>query len=190
VTRRPLLLDETSRPTVREVIGSLMASSATADLAVARIRLAALDLTEHELGVRRCRLLLGRLDAAALADAPVGAPAGANLRASLGRLLRFAASGRLEVRSAGIGAWQPDFSVFGGPGAATCLVGAHYFVSPDLIVGPSLTCVTTDPDAVALVRRRFAWLWDRSHDVLPAIVEVLQRVEHEAGAGGGDPDPA
>jgi hypothetical protein len=90
-------------------------------------------------------------------------------------MLHWVHSGRLEVRSAGIGAWRPDFSVFTGDVAPLCLVGAHYFSSPYPTVGPSLTCVVTDPAATAVAARRFDTLWGRSHDVLPAIRDVLER---------------
>lgn len=171
------LLDERSSPPLRAVIGRLMTEAETVDFAVARIRLANLDLSAAEIGgPRRCRVLLGQLDASTLLDAE-GARGDA-----LRRLADWTASGRLEVRSAGIGAWTPDFSLYGGPRGATSLLGAHYFGSPQLTVGPSFTVITERAETHALLRERFEALWDRSHDVLPAIIAVLERIRVGAAA--------
>jgi hypothetical protein len=106
------LIDDASRPTLRERIGRLLSTCASAEIAVGHIRLAALDLTEHETrGVKRCRILLGRLDARALTDFGF-ADAGVDDR--MRALLAFLESGRIEIRSAGLGAWSPDFSVYRG----------------------------------------------------------------------------
>ncbi len=174
------VVDERSERPLRPLIGELLTSCAHADLALQRVRLAALDLTDQEVhGPRRCRVLLGQLDAWTLLDADSGP---ARDRAGLGRLHDWLASGRLEVRSAGIGAWTPDFSIFHHvPAPPTCLLGAHYFGSPQLAVGPSVTVVISEAAAARLLQRRFNELWERAHDVAPAIVAVLR------GAVGGDP---
>jgi hypothetical protein len=148
-----------------------MADADRVDFAVARIRLAHLDLSEAEVaGPERCRVLLGQLDASTLLDTEAAA-AGA-----VDGLIRWVRSGRLLVRSAGIGAWTPDYSVYHTPDGGACLVGAHYFGNPQLTVGPSFTAVSTDPAARAMLGRRFDALWERSHDVLPGILGVLERV--------------
>lgn len=185
------LIDERSQRPLRAIIGNLLVSSERADIALARVRLAALDLTEEEArGPDSCRVLLGQLDASTLLDA-VGDHAGPT--PELARLADWLASGRLEVRSAGIGAWTPDFSVFRDHDhTATCLVGAHYFGSPQLTVGPSVTAVTQDEPAALLLEGRFQELWDGAHDVAPAIQEVLGRASRRGGdgrAGGADGRP-
>lgn len=173
------LIDERTTPPLRSVIGELMAAADTVDFAVARIRLASLDLTPREIaGPRRCRVLLGRLDASTLLDTDAA-------RAdSVNGLIRWARSGRLQVRSAGIGAWTPDFSVYHDGTLGRCLLGAHYFGSPQLTVGPSFTCISENRETVRLLTARFAGLWERSHDVLPAIVAVLERVRVESAPAG------
>lgn len=187
------LLDERSTPPLRARIGHLLASAEDAMFAVRRIRLGVLDLTDPELAtVQRCRVLLGQLDASVLLDAAEGTAAGPT--ASLAPLLRFAGSGRLEVRSAGVAGWSPDFAVVRAGERAMGMVGAIYFGSPDLVVGPALTVPVTGDDATALLRSRFDELWARSHDVLPAIREVLEHahgLEDPArrGALGVGPDP-
>lgn len=171
------LIDEAASPPLRQVIGELMAGADHVDFAIARIRLANLDLAEEEVaGPERCRVLLGHLDASTLLDTDAAD------RRAVARLIRWARSGRLQVRSAGIGAWTPDFSVYHGPDGGSCLVGAHYFGSPHLTVGPSFTVISADAGTRALLSRRFDELWARSHDVLPAILAVLERVGGVAAA--------
>jgi hypothetical protein len=170
------LIDERTGPPLRQRVGRLLAGADDAAFAVARIRLAVLDLTDEELGrMRRCRVLLGFLDAAMLAEASEAAgPAGPGSSA-LARLHHFAASGRLQVRSAGLARWTPDFAVITGPDGPVGLVGSIQFGAPELVVGPAFTMVARDDDTVTLLRHRFDELWDRSHDVLPAIHGMLQR---------------
>jgi hypothetical protein len=178
--------DECSTPPLRSLIGDLLQRSRTADLALGRVRLAALDLTEAEVrGPARCRVLLGQLDASMLLDATPAHdayPGHATRRAALLRLANWLASDRLEVRAAGIGLWTPDFSVFRDPaGATTCLLGAHYFGSPQLAVGPSFTAVLRGSADSALLRQRFEEIWRRGHDVSPAILDVVKRTAEEVG---------
>lgn len=181
--------DEGSTRSLRSLIGDLLQRSRTADLALGRVRLAALDLTEAEVqGPTRCRVLLGQLDASTLVDATALRDAGADhptRREALLRLATWLASDRLEVRSAGIGLWTPDFSVFRDPaGATTCLLGAHYFGSPQLTIGPSFTAIVRAADDAALLQLRFEEVWGRGHDVSPAILDVLERTTEEVNHHG------
>jgi hypothetical protein len=185
------VLDERVSPPLRTRLGSLMASANQAAFAIGRIRLALLDLREQELaGLHRCRVLLGRLDAATLLDA-ADDPRG-EARPSLGPLLRFIELGRLEVRSAGLVAWSPDFAWIEVPGSTVSLLGAIRFGGAELNTGPGLTASTTDPDVARLVRARFEELWEVAHDVLPAIRDVLEQahgMDGPAPTGGGHSDP-
>jgi hypothetical protein len=170
-----VVLDERSRPHLRARVGQLLAGADEAAFAVRRIRLAVLDLTDEEIGgLGRCRVLLGHLDATTLMEATEGV-APPSLAPALGRLLRWVASGRLEVRSAGLSAWTPDFGVVTRSSDRTGLVGSIQFGNPDLVIGPAFTIVTRDVGATARLLARFDELWDRSHDVLPAIRGVLER---------------
>lgn len=169
------LIDDTSRPTLRERIGGVLSTCTCADIAVAHIRLAALDLAEHEIrNVRRCRILIGRLDARALTDFGHADP---GMDERLRTLLSFLESSRVEVRSAGLGAWSPDFSIYRGlpDGGSACLVGAHYFREPPSLTGPSFTAFMLDARAVAVAHARFETLWRRSHDVLEPVVSAVHR---------------
>jgi hypothetical protein len=174
-----ILVDERSRPTLRKRLGQLLAEADTAAFAVARIRLGVLDLSDAELGgLSRCRVLLRQLDATMLLDtAQDPGPSGTDGRGNgaIGRLFRFVTSGRLEVRSAGLGSWTPDFGVVEHGTGRTGLLGAIQFGNPELVVGPALTIVSIDPAITTCLLSRFDQLWDRSHDVLPAIREVLER---------------
>ena len=190
MTAPPVVLDERSRAPFRARAGALLTAASRADFAVARIRLAALDLTVEEVtAVRRCRVLLGQLDAATLLDTAEVVPTGAAER--LGVLRSFILSGRLEVRAAGLGSWTPDFSVFRGAAGQAALLGAHYFGAPYAIVGPSFTLELQDPVSVRLIGGRFEELWEGGHDVLPAIGDVVERAHAlalDVGGGRGRPD--
>jgi hypothetical protein len=170
-----VLLDEHSGTSVRNVIGLLLTRAREADFAVARVRLGAIDLKPDELAnVRRCRVLLGRLDVQSLAAAPD------SHAESMAGLLTFLRSGRIEVRSAGGTAWHNDFSIFRGlpvdhvlTRGSACLVGAHSFWNPQAAEGPSFTCVLGSPGATARASSRFAQLWNHAYDVLPVLVQTV-----------------
>lgn len=176
-----VLLHERSNPTLRQVIGTLIARAAHADFAVGNVRLAAIDLSAVELGrVRSCRLLLDRLDVDMLSDVISASDANASLSRNLRVLHAFAISGRLQLRAAGTLSWSPDFSVFEGlppsslaPSGAACLMGAHYFSTPVMRAGASFTCALTGPAAVQAAAARFEDLWSGGHDVLPVVRELL-----------------
>jgi hypothetical protein len=175
------LLDHTSTLTVRQTIGRLMASSTHADLAVAHVRLAAIDLQAEEIGrLERLRLLLARFDAAFAADAHalVNQPHRAD---QLKRLLAFVESGRVEIRSTGVALWLPDFSVFHGAGpeqSETLLLGAHYFRELFTSNGTALTCIVLDGAAIARAARCFDSLWEQGYDIRPAITDTLRDALH------------
>ena len=172
-----VLLDERSRPPLRAVIGTLLASCDEADVAVTHVRIAALDLRADEVArVQRCRFLLGRLDAHSLSTA---VPSGEDRRERVAVLLRFLRSGAIEVRSAGMCAWTPDFSIYRGLRGdgdihSACLIGAHYFHGP-AEYGPSFTLAIDDDVAVRRAERRFEEMWKRSHDALPAVVHAIEQ---------------
>lgn len=167
-----IVLDERQDPPLRQTIGSLLAGAKAADFALAHLRLAGLDLDAREAGgLERCRVMVGHFDAAALLDA-------AATRERMQVLQAFAASGRLEMRTAPHHGWNPDFSVFHGlPRAeSVALIGAHYFGRPYPRFGTAFTCVTTQPAAVRGCTRRFAELWDAGYDVLPVVRDTLERL--------------
>lgn len=168
-----VVVDEHHDPPLRQTIGALLSSAETADFAIAHLRLAGLDLSPSEAGtLKRCRVMLGHLDAAVLFD-----DAGASSQ-RLQLLSAFAASGRLEMRTAPHHVWNPDFSIFSGlPGReSVALLGAHYFGRPYPRFGLAFTCVMAQRAAVRSCRTRFDQLWDAGYDVLPVVIETLSRL--------------
>jgi hypothetical protein len=182
------LLDERSRPHFREVYGYHAARSVALDAAVGRIRLAGMSLGLRELkGLKRIRLLLAEMNAlsfGAEADALAAHPARRSRLAFLSSLLD---ENRLDVRTAPLAGWSPDFSVFHGPGSSVCdgtlgdpvlMVGPHWFESPYPHRGPAFGVVLAGPPA-ARAGARFEELWGSGHDVRAPVKglfhEVLRR---------------
>lgn len=170
-----MLIDDVSQPTLRFHIGRLLSACTRADIAVSHVRLSALDLTAKETrGILYCRILIGRLEARALTDFGF---ADDRSDERLHALLEFLDSGRTEIRSAGIGAWSPDFSIYREPigvRGGVCLIGAHYFRDPVTANGPSFTALLRDENAVACALSRFESLWERSHDVLEPVIAAIR----------------
>jgi len=174
-------IDERSEPAFRQRLGRLLRGAHRADFAVARIRIAGIDLDDDEIGnLDRCRVLVAHLNADTLAEAADAGMLRPEHRRNVAVLLRFLDSGRLQLRAAGPGAWVPDFSVMHGD-HDTLILGAHYFGKPYLAVGPSFTCFTDKIHAVHGAARRFEELWQDGRDVLPAIRGTL---EWALAAGG------
>ena len=174
LNRNPVLLDELQVPSVRETIGRLFSTAQRADLAIARVRLAAVDLRSDEIGsLQRCRLLLSTVDANLLHDS--SAQTSPERRRIVERLIAWASSGRLELRSCGVLAWSPDFSIYHHDGRTrdVALVGAHYFQSMFSGHGVALTCVIRQQAAVRHAAERFEELWSSGYDVLPVVVDAL-----------------
>ncbi|MFS8636862.1 MAG: hypothetical protein FWJ74_02175 [Gemmatimonadota bacterium] len=170
-----ILLDEHSSPSLRQVLGSSLARATEADFAVARIRLAQIDLTPAEVArVRRWRVLLGRLDVESLTR-PFQHR---NPQQDALTLLRLFDNGRMAVRAAGLQGWNPDFAVLRGldGGGVLTLVGSIYFGTPQHTDGPSFTCILTTPSHAAAATARFDVLWQRAYDVEPVVREALERL--------------
>lgn len=174
----PHLLDDRSRPDFRTVYGTLARRAGALDAAVARIRLSGLNLRPDELrGVQRLRVLLSdvsgltlRAEAEAVLLDPIKA---GNLR----HLVGLMDEGRIQVRSAPLGGWIPDFSVFHRNGRPwTVLVGLHWFARPFPHRGPALASLH-GATAAGRAASRFTELWRSAHDVSPAILGLLHEAE-------------
>ena len=167
-----ILFDGRGTPTLRSYLGRALVGGSRASFAIRRIRLARLDLLPEELrGISNCRVLLGRLDAETLAD-PGASPTSGRTAA----LLDMAASGRLEVRSAGLLTWDPDFSLVGhGSDSDLLLFGCHQFVPQQPVEGLAMACAIRDPAIVRAAAVRFEELWERGHDALEAVTDALCR---------------
>lgn len=185
----PHLLDERSRPDFRDVFGALIGRSSTVDSAVARIRISGLDLRADEMrSVVRIRLVLAEVNGIALRNEAESVLSRPERAADLVHLVRLLEAGRVEVRSAPLAGWAPDFSVFHRKGVPwRCVVGPHWFARPYPHRGPALTSVHGG-EAAGRLARRFDELWRQAHDIGPALVGLLGRArERSAGSGGKSP---
>jgi hypothetical protein len=182
----PTLLDERSRPDFRETYGALVSRARRLDVALTRLRLSTLDLTEAEVGrLARVRLLLAQVSAVAL-DAEAHAVLHRSDRAeNLRRLAALLHTGRIEVRSAPLAAWSPDFSVFSGDdGPVAVIVGPHRFERGGF-GGPSLASVH-GPDGAGRTLARFEDVWAAAHDISPAVTGILVRAERGVALRGAE----
>lgn len=166
------LFDGWTGDSFRDYLGREMAASEDASFAIRRIRLARLDLSDGVWSrLRRCRVLLSRLDADALDFGRIDA-------ARTAALLDLAASGRLEIRSAGLGSWEPDFSILGDRSRPrTLILGCHRFAPVEPTEGPFLACASQDPRAVRSALTRFEEIWARGYDALEAVIDALGRAQ-------------
>lgn len=189
-TGLPHLLDERSGPDFRAVYGALAARSATIDGALSRIRISGLDLRPDEIrSVTRIRLVLAEVNSITLRNEAEAVLARADRARSLVYLLTLLESERIQVRSAPLAGWAPDFTVFHRKGVAwRGLIGPHWFVRPYPHRGPALASVH-GPAGARLLGRRFDELWTRAHDIGPALLGLLSRARNRVGPAPGKPRP-
>lgn len=184
-TAAAVFFDERGRPDFRDVFGALARSAFDIGTAVRRVHLSTVDLSREELsGVEQFRVLVAELNALRL-DAEARALHLDPRRApNVERLREMLEAGRLEVRSSPLAGWMPDFSVFSGPdGPSTVLTGLHRFERPYPHRGPAFATVH-GVDAARLAARRHNEMWDRAHDVGPAIWNILSKARRRTSAWG------
>jgi len=116
-----ILLDERRRPDFRDVFGALVGRSADVAIAITRVRLSTVDLSELELGrLESFRVLVAELNAIQLDAEARTIQADPRRAAGADLLCALLESETLEVRSAPLAGWSPDFTVFSdatGPAA-------------------------------------------------------------------------
>lgn len=182
----PELLDEQSRPDLRDTFGDLASRSSRISVAVRRIRLTGVDLSPKELSsVTSIHVLLGGLDGRAfLSEAnfvmtdPTRRPTGLTL-------LALMQAGTIEVRVSPLMTWVPDFSIFAdGSGPRAAILGFHWFQRPYPMAGPAFAMVIRGSQAKA-VDRRFVGLWSGAHSVTPALVRILKGAAHPPSTSEG-----
>jgi hypothetical protein len=175
------LLDERARPDFRDVFGVLASRATDIAVAITRVRLSTVDLTERELGsVEHFRVLVAEMNALRL-DAEARALQSDAKRAPNAEMLRrLLEAGTLEVRSSPLAGWSPDFTVFAGAGGPTAvLLGFHAFERPYPHRGPALAALH-GATAARLAARRHEEIWERAHDVGPAIWSILSKARSRA----------
>lgn len=170
------LLDERTRPDFRDVFGTLACESAHIATAITRVRLTTVDLARSELRrVESFRVLLAELNALQLHAEARALEVDPKRAHNLALLLELLDEGRLAVRCAPLAGWAPDFTVFFDAGGPTdVMIGTHWFERPYPHPGPALVGLFAG-QAAHLAAQRFAALWDRAHDVGPAVRGVLAR---------------
>jgi hypothetical protein len=183
-----VLLDERRRPDFRDIFGALARRSTDIAVAVTRVRLSTVDLGPGELeGLRSLRVLVAEVsalhldaEATSLLQLPRRAP---NVRF----LTAMLEEGRMEVRSAPLGGWSPDFTIFSeASDPLAVLTGFHWFERPYPYRGPALASLH-GVEPARLARGRFQELWEAAHDVGPALWSILARADTRVRATGGGP---
>lgn len=174
-------IDERGRPDFQDVFRHFVRRSTNVATAVTRVRISTLDLDESDFDkLESMRVLVAELNALTL-DAEARLIHSDRRRAPRVDLLRrLLEEGRLEVRSAPLGGWSPDFTVFGAAGSVECvLAGFHWFERPYPHRGPALASVHFG-DAARLASRRHAELWEGAHDVGSALWSILSKAQRSA----------
>jgi hypothetical protein len=185
------LFDERARPDFREVFGVLASQATEIAVAITRVRLSTVDFTDRELGsIEHLRVLVAEMNALRL-DAEARALQSDAKRAPHAEMLRrLLEAGTLEVRSSPLAGWSPDFSVFAGASGPTAvLLGFHAFERPYPHRGPALAALH-GVNAARLAARRHEEIWERAHDVGPAIWSILSKAQSRTRrTRSGAPDP-
>ena len=175
------LFDERARPDFRNVFGTLAVQSTDVAVAVTRVRLSTVDLSERELGsLEHIRVLVAEMNALRLDAEAKAIQTDAKRAPNAERLRQLLESGILEVRSSPLAGWSPDFTVFtGSEGPSAVLLGFHAFERPYPHRGPALASLH-GPVAARLAARRHEEIWDRAHDVGPAVWSILSKARSRA----------
>lgn len=170
------LLDERIPTNFRVVFGDLLSRSSSVEIAILRIRLAAVDLSEGELGkVKRFRVLVAEANAQTVEEEAYALTMDPLKRENLTRVLGLLRSDILEIRSAPLGGWSPDFSIFSGEGGPRdLLLGLHWFHQPFPHRGPAWAARFGANEACR-AHLRFLELWEGAHDIGPAIRKLMER---------------
>lgn len=191
MTETTALLDERAAQGFRDRFGRLATLASEVDVAATRVRLSLVDLSRSEVGsVGRLRVLLAEVNAFRLAAEAESVLADPSRAKNLRLLIRLLSEGRILVRSAPLGGWAPDFSVFCAEGTPfSVLIGVHSFLRPTPLPGPLFVSEHGSAGARAAADR-FEELWSRAHDVSAPIRELLSRLDDEIGAPGRQTDGA
>ncbi|MBT8398091.1 MAG: hypothetical protein HKO65_06010 [Gemmatimonadetes bacterium] len=171
-------------PDFRDVFGELLSGSSMVEIAILRIRLAAVDLSSRELkGVRRFSVLVAEANAATIEEEAYALTMDPGKRQNLRRVLGLLQTGVLEIRSAPLGGWSPDFSVFSDDvGPQNLLLGLHWFHRPFPHRGPAWAA-RFGPTEAKRARERFRTLWDGAHQIGPAVQKLMERTSLRGCSG-------
>lgn len=172
----PTLLHERAGPDLRTVYGGLFVEATRVQVAIRKIRLAGMSLGPAELASpRRIQVILAEINALTLASEAEVLALEADGRRRLEVLGGLLSTGVLEIRSAPLAGWAPDFSVFVvGDGGRRALLGPHWFHRPFPHRGPAFASLH-EGEAAALAGDRFRELWGSAYDVGRPIQRTLEQ---------------
>jgi hypothetical protein len=182
LTQSPaVLVDERSRPDFRDIFGALAGRATDIATAITRVRLSTVDLTTLDLdALEHFRVLVAEVNALQLDGEARGIQSDPRRAPRVDLLRSMLEAGRLEVRSAPLAGWSPDFTVFSdADGPTAVLSGSHWFERPYPHRGPALASLHHG-DADRLAARRHHDLWERAHDVGPAVWNILSKARRTA----------
>jgi hypothetical protein len=178
------LLHERARPSFREVFGRFLAVSTEMDAAILHVRLGAVDLTAAEMQAnRRMRVLVAEANARTLEGEAYALLRDREKRVNLDRILALLENEILHLRSAPLGGWSPDFSVFSREGEPTrLLLGLHWFRRPFPHRGPAWAAGFGAREA-RLAKGRFETIWEQAHDIGTPVLRILENVRSRERKG-------
>lgn len=178
------LIAERGRPDFQDVFVEALRRSTDVAVAVTRVRLSTLDIEARDLErLESMRVLVVEVNALTLDAEARLIQADPRQASRVGLYRDMLESGRLEVRSAPLGGWSPDFTVFSGDGGPTAvLCGRHWFQRPHPHRGPALASLHFGR-AARLAARRHGEVWDAAHDVGTAIWSILSKAERARRTG-------
>lgn len=175
-------MDERGPVCFREVFGASLRSSNRVDSAILNIRLGAVDFTASELRqLERFRVLVAEVNARRVEGEAYAMAMDPAKRRNLIRLLRLFSAGILRIRSAPLGGWAPDFTVFSRGGTPQqVLLGIHWFRRPFPHRGPAWAVRLEAADATR-AKARFEEIWHGAHDIGPAIQRLMAKAPTRVG---------
>jgi len=177
-TPGPHLLDERSPTNFRALFGNLISQSFAVDAAILHVRLSAVDLSASELeDVRRLRVLVAEVNAQTVEGEAFALVMDPAKRENLNLVLSLLQKGVMEIRSAPLGGWSPDFTVFTNDrGPRHLLMGLHWFHRPFPHRGPAWAALFGTEEATR-ARDRFQAIWAEAHDIGPAVQQLMERTK-------------
>ncbi|MEK9499750.1 hypothetical protein WI372_01985 [Gemmatimonadota bacterium DH-20] len=176
----PTLLIEGTSPRFPVVYRRWLGRSSRVDVALTRLRIATLRLQAGDLArVERLRIVLAELSTAAWEAETHRALLDPQRGPMLRRIIQLLQEGRLEVRSAPLAGWAPDFTIFHDrePGEekaspARALIGPHWLETGAGLAGPRFAFAVEGVDA-RRAQERFTSIWRHAYDVGPAVTRLL-----------------
>jgi hypothetical protein len=135
------------------------------------------DLSDDELGrLVRLRVLVAEVNAQTLEEEAFALLMDPMKRETLRRVRFLLEEGRMELRSAPLAGWSPDFSVFSNEtGPTALLIGLHWIQKPFPHRGPAWLASFGAPEAES-GRKRFDELWKSGYEIGQPVLRLIGRI--------------